>query len=70
METISLTTMSARELIAELAEVEADLRRWRHLGGTDTASLEVDDLVHREQIVVHELRRRTRSHQSQSRQST
>jgi len=70
METVSLMTMSVRELIAELSEVEADLRRWRCRGGTDTSRLEVDDLVHREQIVVHELRRRARSHKSRSRWST
>ncbi|MDQ2850255.1 hypothetical protein V3G39_04030 [Dermatophilaceae bacterium Sec6.4] len=58
--------MSVRELIAELSEVEADLRRWRRPGGADDSSLEVGDLVHREQIVVHELRRRTRSHQPRS----
>lgn len=69
METVSLTTMSVRELIADLSQVEGDLRRWRGLGGTDTPGLEVGDLVHREQIVVHELRRRARSHQLRSRLS-
>lgn len=70
METVSLAVLSVRELIAELSEVEADLRRWRRPGGTENSGLEVADLVHREQTIVHELRRRARSHQPRSRRTT
>jgi hypothetical protein len=63
MEPVSLAAMSARELIAELAEVEVDLRRRRHLGATENLGPAVADLVHREQVIDHELRRRARTHQ-------
>lgn len=63
MEPVTLAVMSVRELIAELAEIEADLRRWRHSGATESPGPAVSDMVHHEQMIVHELRRRARSHQ-------
>lgn len=70
METVGLAGMSVRELIAELSEAEANLRQWRRPSGVETSELEVADLVHREQTIVHELRRRARSHQLRSRRTT
>lgn len=68
METVDLAVLSVRELITELSEVEADLRRWRCPGDTATPEPAVADLVHHEQVIVHELRRRrARSHQLGSR---
>lgn len=58
---------TVRELIGELSEVEDALRLSRQpatgirpaaVAGSDPA-----ELVHREQLIVHELRRRARSHQ-------
>lgn len=64
METVNVAALSVRELIAGLSEVEADLRRWRHPGDTESPEPAVADLVHHEQVIVHELRRRrARSHQ-------
>ena len=58
--------MSVRELIRELAEVEVALRRVRQPAADKPSGLAVDrdlsDLVHREQLIVHELRRRARTH--------
>ena len=60
----TVTGMSVRELIAELSMAEDGLRQARH-GGSDrsgsTAGSEVASLVHREQMVVRELRRRART---------
>lgn len=68
MEPVSLAVMSVRELIAELAEVEAGLRRWRHPRADESPGPAVTDLVHHEQVIVHELRRRrARSHHLESR---
>ncbi|XAS74861.1 hypothetical protein V3G39_09260 [Dermatophilaceae bacterium Sec6.4] len=68
MEPVPLDVMSVRELITELSEVEAGLRQWRHPGATDNPRPAVADLVHREQVILHELRRRrARSHHLGSR---
>lgn len=59
----TVTRMSVRELIAELSMAEDGLRQARH-GGSDrsgSAGSEVASLVHREQVVVRELRRRART---------
>ena len=70
METVSVAKLSVRELLAELSEVEADLRQWRRPGGTERPEPAVTELVHREQVIVHELRRRLRmSHHLGSRLS-
>ena len=63
MEPLSLSVMSVRELIAQLAGVEDDLRRTRHPGAATDPEPDVAVLVHREQVIVHELRRRARSRQ-------
>ena len=68
METVSVAVLSVRELLAELSKVEADLCRWRRPGGIERPELAVAELVHREQVIVHEMRRRRRaSHQLGSR---
>lgn len=58
MEPISPAAMSVRELITQLSEVEADLRRWRHPGPKSSSEPAVAELVHHEQVIVRELRRR------------
>lgn len=67
MKPVSLAVMSVRELIAELAEVEADLRRWRHPVAAKSPEPAVEDLVHHEKVIVDELRRRARVQQLASR---
>lgn len=63
MDIIDLAVLSVRELITELSEVEANLRRWRSPSDRETPQPAVADLVHHEQVIVHELRRRrARSH--------
>ncbi|WP_137123536.1 hypothetical protein [Segeticoccus rhizosphaerae] len=62
MESLRSAPLSVRELIWELSEVEDALRqaRRRERGHGPSAIVEPDvaDLVHREQVLVHELRRR------------
>lgn len=64
METVGSAPASVRELIVELAEVEDELRRCSgshaEAQGASTKDQPVD-LVHREQQIVHELRRRVRT---------
>ncbi|TWP34848.1 hypothetical protein [Leekyejoonella antrihumi] len=62
MEPVGLAVLSVRELIAQLSEVEDDLRRSRR-GAAEDPEPALADLVHREQVIVHELRRRARSRQ-------
>ena len=57
--------MSVRELIAELSEIEETLRRSRspalEAGGAAAHDVDVRELVRREQLIIHELRRRARA---------
>lgn len=67
MESVGVAPMSVRELIVELSEVEDALRRTRRpltaCGPGASDDTEVTALVHREQLIVRELRRRARAHQ-------
>ena len=65
MEPVESAPKTVRELIVELSSVEDGLRMARRpLADRDAEAsddLDVAALVHREQVIVHELRRRART---------
>lgn len=67
MDLVKTAPPTVRELIVELSEVEEALRRSRRPAPVgepgSTEQVDVGDLVHREQAIVRELRRRARSRQ-------
>ncbi|HEX5428056.1 hypothetical protein [Segeticoccus rhizosphaerae] len=68
MEPVGLAPKSVRELIVELSSVEDGLRLARQArsaqGQESAQEPDVPALVHQEQLIVHELRRRARSRRS------
>ncbi len=65
MDLLQATPPTVRELIIELRDVEDALRASRHPSGARQIQVDdpqVRDLVHREQQIAHELRRRARAY--------